>query len=83
MPIFEYKCRACEHQFEYLVLPTTPPAKCPSCASKKLEQMISLCTMSSEHTRKMELREGRARNKKIGQEQAHEEHKAFHENHHH
>jgi len=81
MPIFEYKCRACGNTFEYLVLPTTPAAKCPACKSKKLDQQISLCTVSSDSTRQNALREGRRRNKKIGKEMAHEEHEAFHREH--
>jgi putative FmdB family regulatory protein len=85
MPIFEYECGKCGHQFEYLVLPTTPAATCPSCKSRKLNQMISLCSVSSESTRENALRDGRRRNKKIGREQAHEEHKAYHaeRDHHH
>ena len=83
MPIFEYQCRGCGHQFEYLELPTSPKAKCPSCASKKLEKLISLCSVSSDSTKQMSLKAAKARNKKLGKEMAHEEHKAFHENHHH
>jgi putative FmdB family regulatory protein len=83
MPIFEYQCKQCGNEFEYLVLPTTPAAKCPSCKSKKLDQMISLCAVSSDSTKQNALRDGRRRNKKIGREQAHEEHKAFHEHHDH
>ena len=32
MPIYEYECRGCGHQFEFLLLPTNPEAPaCPSC----------------------------------------------------
>ena len=40
MPIFEYACRACKHEFEFLVLHNTTPA-CPSCASQDLEKQLS------------------------------------------
>ena len=39
MPVFEYKCSRCEHQFERLVLTptfsnkTTDTAKCPECGA--------------------------------------------------
>ena len=47
MPIFEYTCRGCAHQFEMLVLPTITPA-CPKCASQELERMISLPALKTE-----------------------------------
>ena len=53
MPIYEYKCRACEHCFEALVLPPAleTPA-CPSCQSRNLEQLISAFMVNSETTSK-------------------------------
>ena len=83
MPIFEYECGKCGQQFEFLVLPTSDAPKCPQCSSKKLTQMISLFAVSSESTRETSLKSARKRNKKIGKEMAHEEHKAFHKEHHH
>ena len=41
MPIYEYQCRQCGHRFEYLVLSQTPPASCPECRNKDVEQLIS------------------------------------------
>jgi putative FmdB family regulatory protein len=83
MPIFEYECGKCGHQFEFLVIPTSPTAKCPSCGSKKLDQMISMFAVSSESTRQISLKSAQKRNKKIGKEMAHEEHQAMHREHHH
>lgn len=40
MPIFEYVCRDCDHQFEAIVL-GSKAAKCPKCESKKLDQQLS------------------------------------------
>jgi putative FmdB family regulatory protein len=40
MPIFEYVCKECEHQFEAIVLGSQTP-KCPKCESRKLEQQLS------------------------------------------
>ena len=48
MPIYEYECRACGNQFEYLVLKNTPPAECPECHSPDLGQLISGFSVSSE-----------------------------------
>lgn len=42
MPIYEFKCLKCDHQFEILQkLSDLPPAQCPSCGSKKISQVLS------------------------------------------
>ncbi len=41
MPIFEYKCKKCKHQFEALVRSGEEKPSCPKCASKNLEKLIS------------------------------------------
>ena len=40
MPIYEYICQACGHEFELLVMGSERPA-CPGCDSKKLEKKFS------------------------------------------
>jgi putative FmdB family regulatory protein len=40
MPLFEYECRKCRHQFEALVVASRTPA-CPKCKSQDLEKRIS------------------------------------------
>lgn len=40
MPIYEYECRACQHEFELLVLKDTVPA-CPACKGQDLERLLS------------------------------------------
>ncbi len=50
MPIYEYRCRACRHDFETLVRAGDTPA-CPSCATTDLEKQISLFAVDSESTR--------------------------------
>ena len=47
MPIYEYECRGCGHQFELLVLKTTVAA-CPECQSQDLEQLLSGFAVSSD-----------------------------------
>jgi putative FmdB family regulatory protein len=46
MPLHEYHCRACGHQFEALVRLADMPA-CPSCHSQDLERLLSAFGMSS------------------------------------
>jgi len=60
MPIFEYECRGCGHQFELLVLKDTVVA-CPSCQSADLERLLSGFAVSSESTRQSNLQGARKR----------------------
>ena len=41
MPIFEYACRTCGHEFETLVRSAVTPA-CERCASPALEKKLSV-----------------------------------------
>ena len=47
MPLFEYRCTACDSQFELLIRGSAVPA-CPSCGSTALERLLSLFALSSE-----------------------------------
>ena len=49
MPIFEYQCTSCRHEFETLVRTGDTPA-CPTCASQALTKLISLPAIKSEST---------------------------------
>lgn len=46
MPIFEYICEGCEHEFEALVY-GGQKAECPKCHGKKLAPQLSVFAMSS------------------------------------
>ena len=42
MPIYEYACRACGHEFEEWQKITDKPVRtCPKCKAKKVERLIS------------------------------------------
>jgi putative FmdB family regulatory protein len=81
MPIYEYECKSCKHQFEYLVLPASPAPECPSCHHQDLQRMISLCAVSSESTRQSHLTSERKKYSKVNKDKQYEEHKAIHEHH--
>ena len=83
MPIYEYECRGCGHEFEYLVLPHSPAAQCPSCGQTDLEQKISMYAVSSAATRKTNLAVAKKKAAAVQKEKAHEEHKALHEHYEH
>jgi putative FmdB family regulatory protein len=80
MPIYEYKCRQCGHHFEALVLPSLPAAECPSCQKSDLEQLISLCAVSSETSREANLNAAHSKAAAVRKDRHHEQHK--HEHHH-
>ncbi len=62
MPIYEYRCEACGHEFETLVLGKTQP-ECLSCQSQDLVRLMSLPTVHSTATRAMSMRAAKKRDK--------------------
>jgi putative FmdB family regulatory protein len=71
MPIYEYECRGCGHQFEFLLLPTnTAPPACPSCQGQDLERVISSFAVSSDGTRQNALSDGRKRAARVNRDKS-------------
>jgi putative FmdB family regulatory protein len=60
VPIFEYRCEGCGHEFELLVLKHTTPA-CPSCASASLERLVSIPAVKSESTHALAMKAAKKR----------------------
>ena len=46
MPIYEYACKECQHEFEALVY-GTQEAECPKCAGKELEPKLSVFAVAA------------------------------------
>jgi len=43
MPIYEYVCNACGHEFEeWQKISDAPVRTCPSCGKRKVERLVSL-----------------------------------------
>ncbi len=40
MPLFDFKCRKCKHEFEILVSGSEKP-ECPACGADDLEKLMS------------------------------------------
>ena len=74
MPIYEYSCEACGHEFETLVLGETKP-ECPSCQSQDLKRFLSLPRVHSTSTRNMSMRAAKKRDKAMGTERVIEQEK--------
>jgi putative FmdB family regulatory protein len=47
MPIFEYICQECQHEFEALVF-GRDKAKCPKCQSQSLSPQLSVFAVSTQ-----------------------------------
>lgn len=82
MPIYEYRCRACRHEFEAVILPKGDPPSCPECSGVDLERLISAFAVSSDGTREMNLNQARKQAKKVQRDKAVAEHEAIHHHHH-
>lgn len=72
MPIYEYTCKSCGHEFEALVRGNKAPV-CAHCGKSDLERRLSLPTVSSETTRGQAMRAAKKRDKKQGIERVQEQ----------
>ncbi len=52
MPIYEYRCRQCQDEFEALVrnVRDEEQIECPQCGSTELERVLSLFARGAGHT---------------------------------
>jgi putative FmdB family regulatory protein len=72
MPIYEYVCQACQHQFETLVRSGQKPS-CAACGSPRLERLLSLPIVDSEQSRAAALGAAKRRDAAQGKDQMHEQ----------
>lgn len=69
MPLYEYRCLGCGHQFELLILSASQPIACPSCAGDSVERMLSMFAVSSDATRQASTAKAYAYNNKLNAKQ--------------
>ena len=72
MPIYEYACRSCNHQFERLVRSGDTPV-CAECGSAELERVLSLPAVNSEGTRARALAAAKRRDTAQATDRTHEQ----------
>jgi putative FmdB family regulatory protein len=74
VPTYDYACRSCGHEFEFLVLPgkTKDPA-CPECGASPVERLLSRPMIQTEGTRGRALRAAGRREAKRGEERVQEQ----------
>jgi putative FmdB family regulatory protein len=46
MPLYDFRCRACAHEFEALVRAGDEGPACPSCKGRDLERLLSTFAVS-------------------------------------
>ena len=63
MPIYDYLCRECGHEFEGLVRKEMAIPDCPSCHGNDLEQLLSMPSVHSEARKKRSMKAARNRDK--------------------
>ena len=69
MPLYEYKCTGCGHEFEVLILKASQPVACPSCASASVERLLSMFAVSSESSRQSNTESAYRHNNKLNAKQ--------------
>jgi putative FmdB family regulatory protein len=62
MPIYEYACGGCGHEFEKLVRRDAAPP-CPACGAVNVERLFSLPNVSSETTKGKAMRAAKKRDR--------------------
>ena len=70
MPIYEYVCSECSHEFELLIRGSETPA-CPKCESAEIEKQFSLPRVHSEGRKQRSLNAAKKRDQKLGSERMH------------
>ncbi len=48
MPIYEFRCRDCEKEFETLVLGQSDSVSCPQCRGSNVSRLMSACAFKSD-----------------------------------
>jgi len=62
MPIYEYRCKSCNHPFEALIR-GRETAACPECSGEDLERLTSLPTVHSSGTHGLAMKAAKKRDK--------------------
>ena len=83
MPIHDFRCNRCGHEFEGLSRPQDPPVTCPKCASGDLEKLLSGFAVSSAESRAASALDSRKRQVRANKDKivADEEYRKEHEGH--
>lgn len=74
MPIFDFVCASCHHEFEALVRSGSEP-ECPQCHGKELEKRLSMPALKTENTHGLAMKAAKRRDQAQGKDRVHEQRK--------
>jgi putative FmdB family regulatory protein len=80
MPLYDFRCRTCGHEFETLVRTGDSPS-CPECRGSDLERLLSTFALSTDERRQAAVRDSRKRQIRANRDKviAEEEYRAKHD----
>jgi putative FmdB family regulatory protein len=83
MPIYDFRCKSCGHEFEALSRPQDPAVACPACRGTELEKLLSGFAVSSAESRAANALDSRKRQVRANKDKvvADEEYRKEHEGH--
>lgn len=84
MPIYDFHCRGCGHDFEALVrTQDTEPTRCPSCQTTDVERLLSTFAVNTADRHAAAVKQSRQRQIKANKDKlvAEEEYRKEHEGH--
>ena len=71
MPIYDYTCGACAHEFEVFLRKQTDDVTCPACESGDVRRLLSNPRVHSEARKDRSMRAAKKRDKTQAREAAH------------
>jgi len=60
MPLYDFHCRSCSHEFEALVRTGDAP-RCPQCSGSDLERLLSTFALNTDERHRAAVRDSRKR----------------------
>jgi putative FmdB family regulatory protein len=83
MPLYDFHCKGCGHEFEGLVRAHDPAVRCPSCKSEDVEKLLSSFAVSSAEKTAAAAKDARKRQIRANKDKivAEEEYRKEHEGH--
>jgi putative FmdB family regulatory protein len=84
MPLYDFHCTTCDHEFEALVRPQDPaPTTCPACRGTSIEKLLSGFALHTEERHRAAVKDSRQRQIRANKDKlvAEEEYRKEHEGH--